>query len=85
MVTDLPLLAVGGFRSRKVMEQALLSGAADFISLSRPLIREPDLPVLFKKGEKERSSCLSANNCWPENAQEGISCKCPPLSEEGSS
>lgn len=81
-LTDLPLLAVGGFRSRKIMERALLSGAADFISLSRPLIREPDLPNLLKNGERERSACISANNCWPEEMGEGIACKCPPLPRE---
>jgi len=80
--TQLPLIAVGGFRSRKVMEQVLLGGWADFISLSRPLIREPDLPRLLQEGEVSASSCLSANNCWPENPGEGIACKCPPLPEK---
>lgn len=80
--TDLPLLAVGGFRSRKVMERALLSGLADFISLSRPLIREPDLPKRFESGEQEKSTCISANKCWPEELNTGIKCKCFPESEE---
>ncbi len=75
--TDLPIITVGGYRSRKVMEQVLLSGAADFISLSRPLIREPDLPRLFKNEEQDVSSCISANNCWVEDYNEGITCKCP--------
>lgn len=76
LITDLPILAVGGFRSRDVMEKVLLSGAADFISLCRPLIREPRLPALFQTGEETRSDCLSANLCWAENPGEGISCKC---------
>jgi 2,4-dienoyl-CoA reductase-like NADH-dependent reductase (Old Yellow Enzyme family) len=80
--TDLPLLAVGGFRSRKIMERALLSGVADFISLCRPLIREPDLPRLLETDQRQKSACLSANNCWPEGMGEGISCKCPPLPDE---
>jgi 2,4-dienoyl-CoA reductase-like NADH-dependent reductase (Old Yellow Enzyme family) len=74
--TALPILAVGGFRSRNVMERVLLSDAADFISLCRPLIREPNLPALFKAGKETDSDCLSANLCWPENKGEGISCKC---------
>lgn len=77
--TGLPLIAVGGYRSRKVMEQVLLGGWADFISLSRPLIKEPDLPRLLQTGERDQSSCISANNCWPESKGEGIACKCPPL------
>jgi len=79
--TNLPILAVGGYRSRKVMEQVLLGGWAEFISLSRPLIREPSLPKLFREGKRGQSQCLSANNCWPESTGEGISCKCPPVPE----
>ncbi len=74
--TGLPVLVVGGFRSRNVMEWVLLAGAADFISLCRPLIRKPDLPALFQAGETTSSDCLSANLCWAENKGEGISCKC---------
>jgi len=79
--TDLPILAVGGFRSRVVMERALLSGAADFISLCRPLIREPGLPKRFQSGEQEKAACISANNCWPQKMGVGIACKCPSLPE----
>jgi 2,4-dienoyl-CoA reductase-like NADH-dependent reductase (Old Yellow Enzyme family) len=75
--TDLPLLLVGGFRSQTVMERVLAEGLADYISLCRPLISEPDLPNQFKEGLKEKSRCLSANNCWAEGAGVGISCKCP--------
>lgn len=76
-LTDLPILAVGGFRSRMVMERALLSGLADFISLCRPLIREPELPRMLESGEREKSACISANRCWPEELNQGIGCKCP--------
>jgi len=74
--TTLPILAVGGFRSRQIMEKALQEGAADLISLCRPLIREPKLPNLLRSGEVDVSDCLSANLCWAEKDGEGISCKC---------
>lgn len=76
-VTPLPIILVGGFRSQSVMEQVLADGDADFISLCRPLITEPDLPNQFKLDLKEKSRCISSNNCWPENAGDGIACKCP--------
>lgn len=79
--TELPLIAVGGFRSRKVMEKVLVAGWADFISMSRPLIREPHLPKRLKKGEQSSAKCISSNKCWPEKKGEGIGCKCPPLPE----
>jgi len=75
--TILPIMAVGGYRSMSVMENVLESGYADFISLCRPLISEPDLPNLFRAGIKVRSRCISSNNCWPKVLGAGISCKCP--------
>ncbi|KJU87607.1 hypothetical protein MBAV_000202 [Candidatus Magnetobacterium bavaricum] len=35
---------------------------ADLISLSRPLIREPDLPDKLRDG-KEKADCISCNGC----------------------
>lgn len=75
--TNLPIMAVGGYRSIRVMESVLESGYADFISLCRPLISEPDLPNLLRAGIKVKSRCISSNNCWPEVLGAGISCKCP--------
>ena len=76
-VTRLPIILVGGFRSRRVMEAALAAGDADFIALCRPLINEPDLPNRLRLGLQERSACLSANRCWPQRNGEGIACRCP--------
>lgn len=75
--TQLPIALVGGIRSRQVMDSLLDTGDVNFISLCRPLIREPDLPNRLKAGTTDRSACISANNCWPRNTQEGIACKCP--------
>ncbi len=75
--TELPIILVGGFRTRSVMERVLADGFADFISLCRPLISEPDLPNQFRLGLADKSRCLSANNCWAKKAGEGIACKCP--------
>ena len=76
-VTDLPILLVGGFRSKSVMEDVLESGDADFISICRPLINNPQLPNEFKEGIIEKSGCISSNNCWPVEKGVGIGCKCP--------
>ena len=81
--TRLPILLVGGFRSRRVMEEVLASGDADFISLCRPLICEPDLPNRLRQGLQERSRCISANRCWPEGMNEGIACRCPTERSNG--
>ena len=58
-----PLILVGGLRSRVVMESVISSGAADLVSLSRPLIREPDLPAKLESGAADRARCISCNAC----------------------
>jgi 2,4-dienoyl-CoA reductase-like NADH-dependent reductase (Old Yellow Enzyme family) len=68
---------VGGLRTRNVMEDVLASGDADFVSLCRPLISEPDFPKLLKAGIQDKSRCISSNNCWAEEYGVGIACKCP--------
>jgi len=75
--TNLPIALVGGMRSREVMETVLASGDADFISMCRPLISEPNFPQMLKEGIKNKSRCISSNNCWAESAGVGIGCKCP--------
>jgi 2,4-dienoyl-CoA reductase-like NADH-dependent reductase (Old Yellow Enzyme family) len=74
--TDLPIILVGGMRSKEVMERILEEGSADFISMSRPLIREPDLPRRLREGQK-RASCISCNRCWPPPGEYGIACRDP--------
>jgi 2,4-dienoyl-CoA reductase-like NADH-dependent reductase (Old Yellow Enzyme family) len=59
---SIPVILTGGFCSRAIMEDALKRGCADLIGLSRPLIREPDLPLLMQAG-KERADCISCSRC----------------------
>jgi len=75
-VTRLPIILVGGLRSRWVMEEVLAAGDADFVSLCRPFICEPDLPERLRLGLQDRSACISANRCWPERLGQGIACNC---------
>lgn len=42
--TDVPLMVTGGFRSAPAMQEALDSGATDFIGLARPVAVDPELP-----------------------------------------
>ncbi len=75
--TRLPIALVGGLRSRQVMEDVLEAGDADFISMCRPLICEPDLPNRLREGVQAQASCISGNRCWPKEPGEGIACRCP--------
>ena len=39
-------------------------GYADFISMSRPFVREPFLVKKFKEGKAAEASCVSCNKCF---------------------
>jgi 2,4-dienoyl-CoA reductase-like NADH-dependent reductase (Old Yellow Enzyme family) len=70
-----PLILVGGIRSLEVAERLLETGTADYISMSRPLIREPGLIKRWREGDGRRATCLSDNQCFaPARTGEGIYC-----------
>ena len=61
---SIPVILVGGHRSVENMEQVLNAGGIDFLSLSRPLIREPDLPNRWAAGDHRPAECVSCNMCY---------------------
>ncbi len=70
-----PVIAVGGFRSIAVMEEVIQQKEADFISLCRPLITEPDLINAWMAGRKKKPRCVSCNKCL-EALHRGIPLHC---------
>jgi 2,4-dienoyl-CoA reductase-like NADH-dependent reductase (Old Yellow Enzyme family) len=72
---DIPLILVGGIRSCEVARDLVQRGDADFISLARPLIREPGLIRRWREGDTRPSFCESDNKCFkPVLRGEGLSC-----------
>ena len=70
-----PLMLVGGIRSYAVAERLLAEGTADYISLCRPLIAEPDLISRWKSGDREASACKSDNLCFKPGIEgRGVCC-----------
>jgi 2,4-dienoyl-CoA reductase-like NADH-dependent reductase (Old Yellow Enzyme family) len=70
-----PLLLVGGIRSPEVAETAVGTGLADYISLCRPLIREPNLINRWKVGDTGPATCKYCNGCFgPARKGEGLIC-----------
>ena len=61
---DIPVILVGGHRSPASMEAVLNEGNIAFLSLSRPLIREPDLPARWQAGDASPAACISCNACY---------------------
>jgi 2,4-dienoyl-CoA reductase-like NADH-dependent reductase (Old Yellow Enzyme family) len=61
--TTVPVISVGGFRSRDEMEAALAAGRTDLVAMSRPFLREPDLVARMQAGERWVSACTHCNQC----------------------
>jgi 2,4-dienoyl-CoA reductase-like NADH-dependent reductase (Old Yellow Enzyme family) len=59
-----PVMMVGGLRTFELMEEVIRNQEADFISLSRPLIREPGIINDWKNKDWHRATCISCNKCF---------------------
>lgn len=71
----LPVILVGGVRSFEVAENLVMSGVADALAMSRPLIREPDLVKRWQQGDRRKAACISDNLCFtPGFEGRGVSC-----------
>jgi len=72
---SVPLILVGGIRSFQVAERLVKDGVADYLSMSRPFIREPDLINRWRAGDLRKSTCISENSCLTAAmGGEGIYC-----------
>ena len=75
----IPIILVGGNRNVNLLEKIVQQGKAEFISMSRPLIREPNLPKRWLEGKgKPTTECISCNSCifdmrvHPNSAEPGL-------------
>jgi 2,4-dienoyl-CoA reductase-like NADH-dependent reductase (Old Yellow Enzyme family) len=66
-----PVMVVGGFRSYRIAEKAIREHGMDYISMARPLIREPGLPNRWLQGDRKRATCISCNKCFKPGREEG--------------
>src|SRR5680860_1321417 len=72
---NVPLILVGGIRSFEVAKELVEKEQADYIALSRPLIREPGLIKRWRTGDTRKATCISCNQCYiPTRSGEGLYC-----------
>jgi len=62
-LNNVPLLLVGGIRRVSNMEKILTHGDAEFISMCRPLIRDPHTVRKIESGEITTVACVNCNKC----------------------
>ena len=64
---NIPIALVGGIRSKKTIQNILDNTKIEIISLSRPIICQPDFPKRMESGDIEDSKCVSCNGCYRSN------------------
>ncbi len=64
VIGEIPLLVVGGLRKVAHMKEVVENGSADFISMCRPFIREPNIVNKIKEGKADAVACVSCNKCF---------------------
>ena len=70
-----PLILVGGVRYYDNAEELLAGKVCDYLSFSRPLIREPELMKRWRSGDTSRAKCISCNLCMrPVMTGKGLYC-----------
>ena len=70
----IPVILGGGLRSIKRMTQVLTEGDADFVAMSRPFVREPDLVQLIQQGCRKTMACTSCNLCLLHSGVDPLRC-----------
>jgi 2,4-dienoyl-CoA reductase-like NADH-dependent reductase (Old Yellow Enzyme family) len=71
----IPMALVQGFTRLSTMKAVIERGIADLVSMSRPLIREPDLVNSLQAGQDE-ATCIRCNKCSGEEVFGKTMLKC---------
>ncbi len=67
-----PVILVGGLRSLDFMNEILNETKIEMLSLSRPLLCEPDLPLKFQNKISSESKCISCNRCYSSDCHKCV-------------
>ena len=61
---DIPIILVGGHRSIENMNNILFKTDIELLSMSRALVREPNIINRWKSGDIKPSACIGCNACY---------------------
>ena len=77
--TDLPVITVGRINDPGLAESIIQDEKADFVSMGRALIADPDLPNKAREGRiKEIRPCIACNTCIEAVGAEQTRCAVNP-------
>ena len=72
----IPVIVVGGIRKIEEINPILNSGAADYVSMGRPFIIEPDIVNRFRAEENYKSGCIECGYCIAAASDPGVKVRC---------
>lgn len=71
---SIPVIVVGGIHRLDDMESIITNGKADFVSMCRPFICEPNLVKKFIDGKQTEAKCVMCNYCGLVIEKESTKC-----------
>lgn len=71
---SIPVIVVGGIKSLESIRTILKSGGSDFVAMSRPFIKEPNIVRKFKDGIQSVSNCVDCNYCGVAQEEKSLRC-----------
>lgn len=71
---SIPVIVVGGIESIEDIADVIENKKADFVSMCRPFILEPDIVKKFKEGKQSQAKCIYCNYCTIGIEEESLRC-----------
>lgn len=71
---SIPIIAVGGIRDIDGIRGIINSDGADYVSMARPFIIEPDIVNKFCAGLSASSKCISCAFCFLKSGDSSLRC-----------
>lgn len=71
---NIPVIVVGGIKTLNSINSILSENKADFVSMSRPFIIEPNIVKKFEDGTQTESKCIDCNYCGIAQEENSLRC-----------
>jgi len=72
---SIPVLVTGGFQTASVIRAAISTGRCDAVTIARPLLANPNLPLVFAAGhDRPERPCTFCNKCLAHVLADPLGC-----------
>ncbi len=72
---SIPVISTGGYQTASFIRKCIENGFCDAVAIARPLIANPDLPLLFAQGKDSAPKpCTYCNRCLIHVLEDPLAC-----------